>query len=89
MPAKTRAEPIIEIGKSDSFPFVAGKIDLGFGKWFGAEHGKPDHVEAEAGVVFIGQSRQPFDEKSLDFMGIPQGPGGAGGDPAQDAIGAE
>ncbi len=62
--------------------FAAADADL-FGRArLCNHHRQPRHVEAEAGIEFVGERRQPLDEQRADLFGIAQRARTAGGDAA-------
>ena len=58
-------------------------------RWLSDHHRQPRHVEAEAGIEFVGQRRQPLGKQRTDLRRIAQRVRTAGGDAAHRAVGAE
>ena len=85
--AKARAEPIDkmrEIGRLGCRQSGLHRIEP-----LRHQRGKPHHVEAEAGIAFVAQRRQPIGEQPADARGIAQRRAGADLDALHLAVGAK
>ena len=67
----------------------AGKPGLRRIAALGHQRGEPHHVEAETGIAFVADRRQPIDEQRAHARRIAQRRGGAGCDAVHLAVGAE